>query len=687
MIRDAESILRICGIGSYLHIGCGESKLVFDLLKRSVDAYGMDPSQEVIEKNLAYAPGRFIHGSLSNYPFKPESFDTIIIGIELFNFNTDHLSAVLKTLHSLTKRNLIIYFPPDVINMIPPQRAEANRLFWEKIAIEAGFRHHPRSMLHTPYHEYENEKISNMIFFERVAPKALNDFPLSWLLATRDLHMDMLREAGRRADGHVSRYVLAASKIRPGDTVLDAACGLGYGTAVLAACSPGAKFIGVDIDETSVAYANANFAASNPAISYHTCDVAKLAFIPDHSIDVVVSFETIEHLQDYDLFLTEVKRVLKPDGRLIGSVPNLWCDETGKDPNPYHYHVFDWKKLYHAIGKHFIIEDRWAQTAGGGFKLRNGKRELRHVPITLPDNIETEWWIFSACADPRSAKSIPYSNPFCKQDAAIPTVVDFGKYYANPWIYRTMVQLGERIANRDILILFCVSIANELPPGSPDHGAALCVLSYQILESGLINTQDVQKLISAINKFDENYDRQNPHAWRWAISLHYVGARILLMTGNREDALATFITCAEMDPLRFSPLLATKTISARMYAGLILAGNGDLEKAHEQFSLGVKEARRVLQSDWKDAIGDIELPLSFGLQEIAEVADIASQCAQAVNAIERQGTVPGYFWDRINLRRFGIVEWTKSVERENESLRQQIQLLATSNMMKTEVCA
>jgi len=219
-------------------------------------------------------------------------------------------------------------------------------------------------------------------------------------------------------------------------------------------------------------------------------------------------------------------------------------------------------------------------------------------------------------------------------------------------------------------------------PGSPDHGAALCVLSYQILESGLISETDLQKLIAAINKYDEHYDRNNPHAWRWAISLHYVGARILLMAGNRDNALATFLTCAEMDPLRFSPLLATKTISARMYAGLILAGNNELIKAREQFSLGVKEARRVLQSDWKDAIGDEELPLSFGLQEIAEVADIASQCAQAVNAIDRQASVPGYFWDRINLRRFGIVEWTKSVEKENELLRQQIQILAT-NAAKT----
>ncbi len=74
----------------------------------------------------------------------------------------------------------------------------------------------------------------------------------------------------------------------------------------MAACSKGAKFIGVDIDATSTEYGRANFSAYDPSISYQTADVSKLAFIPDHSVDIVVSFETIEHLQDYEVFLAEV---------------------------------------------------------------------------------------------------------------------------------------------------------------------------------------------------------------------------------------------------------------------------------------------------------------------------------------------------------------------------------------------
>ncbi len=675
MIADVESILKICGLGKYLYIGCGQNKLVYDLLKRSVDAYGMDASADVIAQNLLAAPGRFFQGSLTNYPFNPETFDTIIIGSELLNFKTEYLLEALNILRALTKCNLVLYFAPEAMNGFIDRPLEANRIFWEKAAIYAGFRRHPRSMLVTQYFELENESIGKLTFFERVPDVSHAQYSLDWLLENRDLHMDMLREAGRRSDGHIVRYALAAQKIRPGDVVLDAACGMGYGSAVMAACSKGAQFIGVDIDPTSTAYAEKTFASTEPRLSYQTSDVTQLSFLPDHSVDIVVSFETIEHVLDYDAFLTEMRRVLKPDGRFIGSVPNLWCDETGNDPNPFHFHVFDWNKLKATIEKHFIVEERWAQTAGGGYKLADRKRALHKVELNSTQPVETEWWIISACSDPRHAKSIPYINPFQRDNKAIPACVDFAKYYDNPWLYRSIIQLGERVSDNNVLTNLCVDIANNSRPGSADQGAALCVLAYKLLESNCVNEMDLSKLISAFNKFEEALDPNNPHAYRWLLSLHFVGGRLLLFFGNRAEALQAFSTCVEMDPLRFSPLLATKTISAHMYAGLILAGDGELEKARNHFHSGVAVADRVLHSNWDNAIGNINNPLTFGLQEIAEVADVASQCVQALHAIEQQGNVPGYFWDQINLRRFGMIEWMNSVQRENEWLRNHIATL------------
>jgi ubiquinone/menaquinone biosynthesis C-methylase UbiE len=576
-------------------------------------------------------------------------------------------------LWEMTRRHLIIAFNPEALNVLRNKREIGTRSYWEKLAIAAGFRLHPRTMLVNTYNAREDELIGPHLFLERVPNAALNHFPLTWLGANRDLHMDMLRESGRRSDGHISRYVWAASKVRPGDVVLDAACGLGYGTAVMAACSNGKQFIGVDIDETSTAYGLANFSASDKSISYHASDVTRMAFLPDNSIDLLVSFETIEHVQDYEAFLLEAKRVLKPDGRFIGSVPNLWCDETGKDPNPYHFHVFDWSKLQTAIGNHFIVEERIAQTAGGGYKLWDRKRSLLPVPLAAGNNVEAEWWLISACVNPLEKTSVPYANPFYReQSAAIPMYVDFAKYYDNPWIYRTIVQLGERLADRDTLMHFCQQVANQGNKGSADTGAALCVIAYQLLEYGMVNTANLSQIVAAINLYETSYDKNNPHAHRWLVSLHYVGARLLLLYGNRNEALAAFKACAALDPFIFSPLLATKTVSAHLFAGMILASDEATSEAKQQFELGIQCAQKAMHGNWDHITGKTQDPLSFGFQELAEVAELGGQCVQALRALDKQGSSPGYFLERLNLRRFGIIEWVKSIERENERLRQQL---------------
>ncbi len=63
-----------------------------------------------MNKNLEYAPGRFFQGSIVNYPFNPNTFDTIIVGSELADFKTEHLPAALAALLTATKRNLVLYF-------------------------------------------------------------------------------------------------------------------------------------------------------------------------------------------------------------------------------------------------------------------------------------------------------------------------------------------------------------------------------------------------------------------------------------------------------------------------------------------------------------------------------------------------------------------------------------------------
>lgn len=138
---------------------------------------------------------------------------------------------------------------------------------------------------------------------------------------------------------HLARYQLAA-RLAPGLRVLDAACGEGYGTAMLAAA--GADYaIGIDIDEATVAHAQRRYgldfrSGDVSALDFRSGDVSALD-LDDASIDLITSFETIEHVADPDAVLDQFKRVLAPGGWLMISTPN--CSEYLVD-NPFHTKEF-----------------------------------------------------------------------------------------------------------------------------------------------------------------------------------------------------------------------------------------------------------------------------------------------------------------------------------------------------------
>ncbi|CAN5210310.1 hypothetical protein BH09PSE1_BH09PSE1_07460 [soil metagenome] len=122
---------------------------------------------------------------------------------------------------------------------------------------------------------------------------------------------------GRIKYEHFHRYALAAVQVA-GLRVLDIASGEGYGSAMLAESA--ASVDGVDIDATAVASANARYRRPD-RLRFHVGSVENIPFEED-TFDVVVSFETIEHIEDPQALLKEVKRVLKPGGFAIISTPN-----------------------------------------------------------------------------------------------------------------------------------------------------------------------------------------------------------------------------------------------------------------------------------------------------------------------------------------------------------------------------
>lgn len=147
---------------------------------------------------------------------------------------------------------------------------------------------------------------------------------------------------------HVSRYLLARSWVS-GARVLDAGCGTGYGAALLAETA--AHVTGLDLAPDALDYARAHYPASNLVFQQGEC--SKLPFA-DGEFDWVVAFEVIEHLPDADGFLREVRRVLRPQGRLAVSTPNRrFYSEEHDYHNPFHVREFDGVEFEAALKTHF----------------------------------------------------------------------------------------------------------------------------------------------------------------------------------------------------------------------------------------------------------------------------------------------------------------------------------------------
>src|ERR1700720_45116 len=169
--------------------------------------------------------------------------------------------------------------------------------------------------------------------------------------------------AGQLLYEHLHRYAVAAA-LADGKRVLDIACGEGYGSNLLAATA--AQVIGVDIASEVIAHAHQAYRKENLIFREGSCLNIP---VEDHSIDLVVSFETIEHIDEPLAFLQEIKRVLAVDGTLIMSSPDKaeYTDRTGAT-NPFHK-----RELYHEefllllkqhfkrcrIGKQKLVAGSW----------------------------------------------------------------------------------------------------------------------------------------------------------------------------------------------------------------------------------------------------------------------------------------------------------------------------------------
>ncbi len=156
---------------------------------------------------------------------------------------------------------------------------------------------------------------------------------------------------------HLARYRLAA-QFASSRRVLDAGCGEGYGTDLLASAGA-ASVVGVDVDEPTIEHARERYGRD-----FQVADIAELPF-EDDSFDLVVCFETIEHVADAPRVVAELRRVLVEDGVLLISTPN---PAEYVVENEFHVREFTFGEFAELLDEHFpertwLYQQNWLLSA------------------------------------------------------------------------------------------------------------------------------------------------------------------------------------------------------------------------------------------------------------------------------------------------------------------------------------
>lgn len=159
---------------------------------------------------------------------------------------------------------------------------------------------------------------------------------------------------------HFNRYRFCQQFVS-GKRVLDAACGIGYGARLLA--EAGAEYVhAVDISSDAIAAARAHY--DHPHVHFELRDLLSLSS-PNH-YDVVVSFETIEHIADTQQYLRVIQDCLKPGGLYFVSTPNRAVSNPqatlfDKPKNPFHQIEWTRNEFIELLEGYFAVEEVYGQ--------------------------------------------------------------------------------------------------------------------------------------------------------------------------------------------------------------------------------------------------------------------------------------------------------------------------------------
>ena len=224
---------------------------------------------------------------------------------------------------------------------------------------------------------------------------------------------------------HLHRYIWASGFVE-GKKVLDLASGEGYGAEILACRA--ASVCGVDIDDDAIRHASERY--RRPNLQFLKGSMTAVPLSEAGSFDVITCFEAIEHIEQHQEMMREVKRLLNPAGLFIASIPNKETYSVECGPNPFHVKEPGFEEFEGLLKEYFSVVSYLGQhvhtassmwplrkAAGntvqefgierreGEFRAANGSRPALYF-VAVASN--------AAGADFQASILLDYSNAFLK---------------------------------------------------------------------------------------------------------------------------------------------------------------------------------------------------------------------------------------------------------------------------------
>src|SRR5680860_14611 len=232
---------------------------------------------------------------------------------------------------------------------------------------------------------------------------------------------------------HLQRYNSITNLLK-NKVVVDAASGEGYGSSILARYA--STVYGIDISDEAVTQAKQKYTQDN--LHFINASVESIP-LGDSSVDVFVSFETIEHVNEatQQVFLKEIKRVLNKKGILIISTPNKEVySDMSKYSNEFHIKEFYKQEFYDFLLTHFAFVKFYYQRFQIASFIENGAENVDVLSIDKGSEPNSKYIIAVCSDDEQLASSIIGS-----------VIIDRNNQYENQ--IKRILQLQDEVEERN----------------------------------------------------------------------------------------------------------------------------------------------------------------------------------------------------------------------------------------------